>query len=236
MNKTSERLIIAIDGHSSTGKSTFAKRIARELNYIYVDTGAMYRAVTLYCMEQGLFGENGEPDAGRVIDLLPRVEVSFRRNSETGMNETCLNDKVVEKEIRTMAVSDHVSYISTIPEVREKMVELQRELGTEGGVVMDGRDIGTVVYPQAHIKIFMTAGEDVRAERRRLELEEKGIAEDFEKVKKNIASRDRIDSGRATSPLKQADDAVLLDNSHMTIPQQMDWFYKTFATILGNHG
>ncbi len=131
-----------------------------------------------------------------------------------------------------MAVSGNVSYISTIPEVREKMVALQREIGTEGGVVMDGRDIGTVVYPEAHIKIFMTAGVEVRAERRRKELEEKGIDEDFEKVKKNIADRDRIDSGRETSPLKQADDAVLLDNSYMTIPEQMAWFFRTFDTML----
>ena len=232
MESDTGRLIIAIDGHSSTGKSTYAKLIAKELNYIYVDSGAMYRAVTLFCMERGLFGQTDEPSRVAVVAELPGIYVTFRRNPETGINETCLNGRVVEKDIRTMAVSDHVSYISTIPEVREKMVALQREIGTEGGVVMDGRDIGTVVYPHADIKIFMTAGEEVRAERRRKELEEKGIEEDFEKVKKNIAERDRIDSGRATSPLIQAEDAVLLDNSEMTIPEQMEWFFRTFDAKL----
>jgi CMP/dCMP kinase len=232
MGSKKGKLIIAIDGHSSTGKSSYAKLIAKELNYIYVDSGAMYRAVTLYCMEKGLFDGGEEPAKSLVVAALPHIFVSFRRNPETGINETCLNGRVVEKEIRTMAVSDHVSYISTIPEVREKMVALQREIGTEGGVVMDGRDIGTVVYPHADIKIFMTAGVEVRAERRRKELEEKGIEEDFEKVKKNIAERDRIDSGRATSPLVQADDAVLLDNSEMTIPEQMVWFFRTFDAKL----
>lgn len=227
-------MVIAIDGHSSTGKSSFAKRIAKRLHYIYVDSGAMYRAVTLYCMEKGLFDGDEDPAEGLVVAELPHIFVSFRRNPETGVNETCLNDRVVEEEIRTMAVSDHVSYISTIPEVREKMVALQREIGTEGGVVMDGRDIGSVVYPHADIKIFMTAGVEVRAERRRKELEEKGIAEDFEKVKKNIAKRDRIDSDRETSPLIQAEDAVLLDNSNMTIPEQMDWFFETFRKVLHN--
>ena len=232
MGSITDRLIIAIDGHSSTGKSTFAKLIAKKLNYIYVDSGAMYRAVTLHCMEKGLFDGGEDPAAALVIAELPHIFVSFRRNPETGVNETCLNDRVVEKEIRTMAVSDHVSYISTIPEVRVKMVALQREIGTEGGVVMDGRDIGTVVYPHADIKIFTTAGVEVRAERRRKELEEKGIQEDFEKVKRNFAERDWIDSGRETSPLKQADDAVMLDNSEMTIPQQMEWFFRTFDTML----
>jgi len=236
MSDHPERLIIAIDGHSSTGKSSYAKLIAKELNYIYVDSGAMYRAVTLYCMEQGLFDQTDAPAAEKVLALLPDIHVSFRRNPENGVNETCLNDRVVEKEIRTMAVSGHVSYISTIPEVREKMVDLQREIGTDGGVVMDGRDIGTVVYPHAHIKIFMTAGQEVRAERRRLELEQKGIDEDFEKVKKNIADRDRIDSGRAASPLKKAEDAVLLDNSNMTIGEQMRWFFRTFENQLQGHG
>lgn len=232
MGSNTGRLIIAIDGHSSTGKSTFARLIAKELNYIYVDSGAMYRAVTLHCMEKGLFDRTDEPPREDVIAELSGIFVTFRRNPDTGVNETCLNDRVVEKEIRTMAVSGNVSYISTIPEVREKMVALQREIGTEGGVVMDGRDIGTVVYPEAHIKIFMTAGVEVRAERRRKELEEKGIDEDFEKVKKNIADRDRIDSGRKTSPLKQADDAILLDNSYMTIPEQMEWFFRTFDAML----
>jgi cytidylate kinase len=236
MTNHAKGLVIAIDGHSSTGKSSFAKLIAKELNYIYVDSGAMYRAVTLHCMEKGLFDHTDAPDKQLVIDELPAVKVSFRRDPDTGMNETCLDNRVVEKEIRSMAVSGNVSYISTIAEVREKMVALQREIGTEGGVVMDGRDIGTVVYPNAQIKIFMTAGVEVRAERRRKELEEKGINEDFEKVKKNISDRDRIDSGRETSPLRQADDAVLLDNSNMTIPEQMKWFFETFGERLKADG
>lgn len=236
MERTARNLIIAIDGHSSTGKSTYAKLIAKELGYVYVDTGAMYRAVTLYCMEHGLFDKSEEPSAEEVNALLEHLYITFRRNPENGVNETCINGRVVEQEIRTMEVSDHVSYISTLPDVREQMVELQREIGHDGGVVMDGRDIGTVVYPHAHIKIFMTARPDVRAERRRKELEGKGIAADFEKVKHNIMERDRIDSGRATSPLKQADDAVMLDNSDMTIAEQMSWFYETFGKRLKAHG
>ncbi len=236
MERNSRDLIIAIDGHSSTGKSTYAKLLAQELGYVYVDTGAMYRAVTVYCMEHGLFEETDAPGAEQVKELLDHLYITFRRNPETGVNETCINGRVVEQEIRTMAVSGHVSYISTLPDVRTQMVELQREIGDEGGVVMDGRDIGTVVYPHAQIKIFMTARPDVRAERRRLELEGKGIREDFEKVKHNIMERDRIDSGRATSPLKQADDAVLLDNSDMTIDEQMSWFYETFGKRLKTHG
>ncbi len=230
--KTNKNLIVAIDGHSSTGKSSFAKMIARELGYIYVDSGAMYRAVTLHCMEKGLFDEHLAPSEEAVMELLPGIEISFRRNPETEVNEACLNGRVVEREIRSMEVSDHVSYISTIPGVRTQMVELQRKLGTEGGVVMDGRDIGTVVYPDAQIKIFMTAGVEVRAERRRKELEEKGVSVDPEKVRRNIMERDRIDSGRETSPLKQADDAKLLDNSEMTFADQMEWFFSEFDNIL----
>ncbi|MCF8227089.1 MAG: (d)CMP kinase [Bacteroidales bacterium] len=239
MKNNTGKLIVAIDGHSSTGKSTFAKLIARELNYIYVDTGAMYRAVTLQCIEKGFFDKGDEPQTEPIIKELDHIHVSFRRNSETGVNETCLGNRVVEKEIRTMAVSAHVSYISTIREVREKMVMLQREIGEGGGVVMDGRDIGTVVYPEAEIKIFMTAEEEVRAERRRKELEEKGMDTDFEKVLENIRKRDRIDSGREVSPLKKAEDAVLLDNSDMTIDDQMKWFFETFRELIdetGNEG
>lgn len=229
MNKAD--LIVAIDGFSSTGKSTYAKLIAKALNYTYVDSGAMYRVVTLYCMQKGLF-DDGEPAAELVNAEMENIHISFQRNAETAKNETCLNGEVVEQEIRGMAVSGNVSYISTIPEVRAELVRQQRELGTEGGVVMDGRDIGTVVYPHAEIKIFMTAGDDVRAERRRLELEQKGSDEDFEAVKKNIMDRDRIDSGRAASPLKQADDAVLLDNSQMTLDDQMEWFFEEFKDLL----
>ncbi len=232
MTGEKRKLIIAIDGFSSTGKSTYAKLIARELGYSYVDTGAMYRAVTLYCIEKGLFNDTDEPDKERVIELLPEIDISFRRNPRTGKNETCLGTRAVEEEIRSMHVSGHVSYISTIPQVREKMVAIQREMGKKGGIVMDGRDIGTVVYPDADIKIFMTAAEDVRAERRRKELEDKGVLEDFAAVLENIKKRDRIDSGREASPLKQADDAVLLDNSHMSLEDQMRWFHEVFKSIL----
>jgi len=229
-----KNLIVAIDGHSSTGKSTFAKMIARELGYIYIDTGAMYRAVTLHCMEKGLFEQTDAPAEEKVMAELSSVHITFRRNPENGQNEVCLGERVVEKEIRTMEVSDHVSFISTIPGVRSKMVALQREMGAAGGVVMDGRDIGTVVYPDAQIKIFMTAGVDVRAERRRKELVEKGMNVDIGKVRENIMNRDRIDSGRETSPLKQADDAVLLDNSEMTFEDQMQWFFREFGNRLND--
>jgi len=206
--------------------------IASELGYSYVDTGAMYRSVTLYCMKKGLFDQTEEPAPQKVNTLLNEIHIEFRRNKETGMNETWLSGQMVEKQIRSMEVSGHVSYISTIPEVRERMVDLQREMGKNGGVVMDGRDIGTVVYPDADIKIFMTANPEIRAERRRLELEQKGVAANFSEVKMNIEKRDRIDSGRKTSPLKQAPDAVLLDNSNMTVEAQMEWLKSTFAHVL----
>lgn len=234
MGSNTEKLIIAIDGYSSTGKSTYAKLLATKLGYIYVDTGAMYRAVTLHCMEQGLFDETEHPDVRKVLGELDRIDVNFRRNPETGQNETCLGSRVVEQDIRTMAVSENVSYISTIKEVREKMVSLQRQIGEKGGVVMDGRDIGTVVYPGARVKIFMTASPEVRAERRRKELEEKGQSTDFAKVLANIKKRDQIDSGRTESPLKQAEDAVLLDNSSMTLEEQMHWFDENFGKLV--HG
>lgn len=234
--KAKKDLVIAIDGHSSTGKSTYAKMIAAALGYIYIDSGAMYRAVTLHCMEVGLFEETNEPDESLVNEQLKNINITFKRNPETGQNETCLDGRVVEKEIRSMHVSGHVSYISTIGEVRKKLVALQREMGSQGGVVMDGRDIGTVVFPDADIKIFMTADAKVRAERRRKELEEKGLSEPFEKVLHNISERDRIDSGREISPLKQAEDAVLLDNSHMTIQDQMSWFFRDFRNKLEEDG
>lgn len=233
---TSRRPIVAIDGYSSTGKSTFAKRIAAELGYAYVDTGAMYRTVTLYCMEQGLFDDTDSPDPGEVAELLDDITISFHRDPGSGRNQAYLNDRLVEKEIRSMEVSAHVSYISTIPAVRRRMVELQRIMGSGGGVVMDGRDIGTVVYPDADIKIFMSADPGIRAERRRLELEEKGVDTDLATVRTNIENRDRIDSGRKDSPLMQAEDAVLLDNTSMTVDEQMDWFYKQFSDVIESKG
>jgi cytidylate kinase len=225
----SRQPIIAIDGYSSTGKSTFARRIADALGFLYVDSGAMYRAVTLHCMEKGLFDTTDSPDPEKVIALLDGTSIGFHRNPATEKNETYLNDRMVEEAIRSMEVSGHVSYISAIPAVRRRMVEIQRSMGQDGGVVMDGRDIGTVVYPDADIKIFMSADPAIRAERRRLELENKGQETDLESVMKNIEKRDRLDSGRKDSPLMQAPDAVLLDNSAMTVDEQMEWFFERFG-------
>ncbi|MCU0378154.1 MAG: (d)CMP kinase [Bacteroidales bacterium] len=225
--KRKERAIIAVDGYSSCGKSTFAKAIARELNYIYIDSGAMYRAVTLFALRKG-FVSGGVADTTKIISSLPEIKITFRLNGDTGFNETLLNGESVERELRDRAVSDNVSAVSTIAEVREKMVELQREMGARGGIVMDGRDIGTVVFPDAQIKIFMTATPAVRAQRRYLELLEKGMQADLTTVANNINDRDRIDSSREISPLRQAGDAVVLDNSEMTPEEQMVWFIKLF--------
>lgn len=231
-NLYKDNLTIALDGYSSTGKSSFAKLIAAKLSYLYVDSGAMYRAVTLHCIEKGLFKNTEEPDAALVIKELPFIDISFRRDEKQGLNLTYLGNRMVEKEIRSMLVSGKVSYISTIAEVRAAMVNLQRKMSESGGVVMDGRDIGTVVFPDAEIKIFMTASPEIRAERRYKELKEKGVEADFEDVLNNISERDRIDSGREASPLLQADDATLLDNSSITIEEQMDWFFETFMEVL----
>jgi cytidylate kinase len=224
MNENRHLLIIAVDGHSSCGKSTYAKRIARMLKYSYVDSGAMYRAVTLHCMNSGLFDKTDQPGIEEVQSVLDDIIIDLKYNPETEMTETFLNGKSVEREIRSMEVSNKVSYISTIPVVRRKMVEYQRKLGEKRGFVMDGRDIGTVVFPNADIKIFLTASLEVRSMRRFKELQEKGIEGDFESVKQNLGSRDHIDSTRADSPLKQADNALLLDNSDMTVEEQMEWF------------
>ena len=225
--KKNKKIIITVDGYSSCGKSTFAKAIAAELGYLYIDSGAMYRAVTLYCLRQGLV-ERGAADIKGVIRALPHIQISFRPDGETGYFETLLNGEPVERELRDRAVSDNVSAVSTIAEVRSKLVELQRGMGTGGGIVMDGRDIGTVVFPDAELKIFMTATPEVRAKRRYLELLGKGLPADLEAVVKNINERDRIDSSRDVSPLRQADDAVVLDNSDMTPAEQMKWFRELY--------
>jgi len=219
-----EKIIIALDGHSSCGKSTYAKLIAAELGYSYIDSGAMYRAVTLAAMEAGLFDETDAPAIDMIEALLLHVELKLKHNPDKQRTEIFLNGRMVEDLIRSMEVSGHVSYIAAISAVRRKMVEYQRMLGNEKGVVMDGRDIGTVVFPDAAIKIFLTASLEVRAGRRYRELIEKGMAADFGDVQKNLEKRDNIDSNRADSPLKQADDAILLDNSEMTLEQQMIWF------------
>lgn len=227
-----EKIIIALDGHSSCGKSTYAKLIASELGYSYIDTGAMYRAVTLAAMEAGLFDETDAPAVDRIEALLAHVELKLKHNPDKQRTEIFLNGRMVEDLIRSMEVSAHVSYIAAISAVRRLMVKHQRMLGIEKGVVMDGRDIGTVVFPDAALKIFLTASLEVRAGRRYRELIEKGMAADFEDVKKNLEKRDQIDSNRADSPLKQADDAILLDNSEMTVEQQMIWFGDLYQGVI----
>ena len=219
------KLIIAIDGYSSCGKSTFARAIAEELNYIYIDSGAMYRTVTLYCMRRNFIGNGGVNTEG-ILSELNDINIDFVYNSDTNIYETFLNSENVETEIRSMEVSAHVSRISQVPEVRSRLVELQREIGASRGIVMDGRDIGTVVFPDADIKIFMTATADIRAKRRFDELKEKGILSDFEEIKRNIIARDIADENRDISPLRRADDAVILDNSRMNVGEQMSWVKK----------
>jgi len=220
-----KRLIIAIDGYSSCGKSTFAKSIAKMLNYIYIDSGAMYRAVTLYCLRMNFAGTWGINIEG-ILSGLKDLNIDFVYNPDKQEYETFLNSENVEREIRSMEVTSHVSRVSQIPEVRARMVEMQREIGSFKGIVMDGRDIGTVVFPDADIKIFMTASIDIRAKRRYDELKEKGIAGEFEEIKRNIIARDIADENRDISPLRRADDAVILDNSRMSVKEQMIWIEK----------
>jgi len=220
-----KRLTIAIDGYSSCGKSTFARAIAEELDYIYIDSGAMYRAVTLYCIRKGYI-EGEEVKTADIIGDLGEIDISFVYNPGIGIHETFLNSENVEKEIRSLEVSSHVSRISRIHQVRTRMVELQRQIGVNKGIVMDGRDIGTVVFPDADLKIFMTASVDIRAKRRYDELRGKNIEADLEEVRMNIISRDIADENRDISPLRRADDAIILDNSRMTVDQQMDWIME----------
>lgn len=223
-----KKIVIAIDGYSSCGKSTMAKDLAREIGYIYVDTGAMYRAVTLFAMRRGLFAADGSIDTASLERMMPEVGVSFQLNKETGRPDTCLNGEVVEKEIRSLEVSQHVSPIAALPFVRAKLVEQQQAMGREKGIVMDGRDIGTVVFPDAELKIFVTASAEIRAQRRFKELQAKGMPADFDAILKNVEERDYIDTHRATSPLRQADDALVLDNSHLTIEEQKKWLMEQY--------
>ena len=216
------KLIIAIDGYSSCGKSTFAKTIAKEFKYIYIDSGAMYRTVTLYCMRNNLVTGN-YINKQAIINALPEINIKFNYNPGISEYETFLNSENVEQEIRNLEVSGFVSAVSQVSQVRERLVQIQRELGILKGIVMDGRDIGTVVFPEADIKIFMTATIDIRARRRYNELLEKGVEIDFEEIKNNLNARDIADENRDISPLKRADDAIILDNSKMTIAEQMVW-------------
>lgn len=223
-----KKIVIAIDGYSSCGKSTMAKDLAREVGYIYVDTGAMYRAVTLFAMRNGVFDEDDNIDEARLKALLPDVKLTFKLNSETKLPEVCLNGECVERDIRTLEVSQHVSPIAALPFVREKLVEQQQAMGKEKGIVMDGRDIGTVVFPDAELKIFVTASAEIRAQRRFKELEAKGMPANFDEILQNVEQRDYIDTHRETSPLRQADDALVLDNSHLTIAEQKVWLMEKF--------
>lgn len=223
-----KKIVIAIDGFSSCGKSTMAKDLAREVGYIYVDTGAMYRAVTLFAMRNNVFDTEGNIDETRLKALLPDVKLTFQLNNETKLPEVCLNGENVERYIRTLEVSQHVSPIAALPFVREKLVEQQQAMGNEKGIVMDGRDIGTVVFPNAELKIFVTASAEIRAQRRFKELEAKGMPADFDEILQNVEQRDYIDTHRETSPLRQADDALVLDNSHLTIAEQKVWLMEKF--------
>ena len=230
MNKTvtKDDIVIAIDGHSSCGKSTMAKSLAKKLGYVYIDTGAMYRAVTLYALRKEWLS-NGKPHVEKIISGLKDIKITFRWDTETEKNTTFMNGENIEDEIRQLEVSQNVSPVSTIPEVRHEMVKQQRENSKNKGIVMDGRDIGTVVFPDAELKIFMTASPEVRAQRRYDELKEKGNQVDFDEILKNVKERDEIDSNRAVSPLKKADDAVVLDNSNLTREEQLQWTLEKVA-------
>ena len=231
MEQTTKKIIIAIDGFSSCGKSTFAKAIAARLGYIFIDTGAMYRAVTLYALEHGAIVD-GKVAEDRVVALLPDVNISFRFNAERGASDAYVNGEKVEDKIRSIEVSNMVSHVSSIAQVREKLVAMQQQMGRARGVVMDGRDIGTVVFPDAELKIFMTAEPQVRAERRYAELKAKGDNVTMEEILENVISRDKADMTREISPLRQAEDAVVLDNSHMSVEEQMAWFMERYEGIV----
>jgi cytidylate kinase len=232
---------IAVDGYSSCGKSTFAKAIAHELNLLYIDSGAMYRAVAHYSLENRIY-ENGRINMEKLKNALPSLVIEFRTNTEKGIRETFLNNRNIEEEIRTVRISEIASTMSKIREVRERLVNLQRKMShsvesTEDihGVVMDGRDIGTVVFPDADMKIFMTADVDIRAKRRYDELAAKGTKVKYEEVRHNVITRDHQDETRKESPLRKADDAYVLDNSHITVEEQMEWFREKWELILQKH-
>lgn len=221
-----KKITIAIDGFSSCGKSTMAKDLAKKLGYVYVDTGAMYRAVTLYAMRNGLFNADGSIKTADLERQMNKINITFKLNKTAERPDTYLNNELVENDIRTLEVSNHVSQIATVPFVREAMVAQQQRMGKDKGVVMDGRDIGTTVFPEAELKVFVTASAEVRAQRRYDELKEKGMPADFNDILKNVQERDYIDSHREISPLRKAPDAIELDNSHMTIAEQSAWLME----------
>lgn len=222
-------IIIAIDGYSSSGKSTMARRLAKTVGYRYIDSGAMYRAVTLFALEGGLIDAEGNPDAASIIAALPHIKIDFELQPD-GTQHTMLNGVDVEREIRRLRVSNAVSPVSAIPEVRHALVAMQQALGATKGIVMDGRDIGTVVFPDAELKIFVDASAETRAQRRFREMVDKGQAVSYQDVLANVVHRDHIDSTRAESPLRCADDAIRLDNSNMTIDEQDAWLLDRFNT------
>ena len=222
-----KKITIAIDGFSSCGKSTMAKDLAREVGYIYIDSGAMYRAVTLYCLDNGLFTPDGL-DTAQLEAAMPNIRISFQLNPETQRPMTYLNGVNVEDRIRTMEVSTRVSPVAALPFVREALVKLQQEMGQAKGIVMDGRDIGTVVFPDAELKIFVVASAEIRAQRRYDELKAKGQEASYEEILANVKERDYIDQNREVSPLRQAEDAILLDNSNLTIEEQKQWLAAEF--------
>jgi cytidylate kinase len=229
-----KKITIAIDGYSSTGKSTIAKRLAKALNYIYVDTGAMYRAVALFALDHGFV--DGEDNIPELITHLPEMELKFVPNPDSGKSDMYLNGQNVEEEIRTMRVSGQVSKVAAIGEVRTKLVEMQQQMGQDKGIVMDGRDIGTVVFPDAELKLFMTASPEIRATRRYKELLDKGEQVTFEEVLKNVQERDRIDSTRSISPLQKAKDAIEFDNSDMGLEEQFERIYDFSQRVIAKQG
>lgn len=229
-----KKIIIAIDGFSSTGKSTMARELASRLGYIYIDSGAMYRAVTQYAIENGMIND-GKIDTAALIESLPKIKITFESSaSADGKQHTLLNGRDVEHQIRDITVSSYVSPIAVIPEVREYLVKQQQDFGIDKGIVMDGRDIGTTVFPDAEMKVFVEASPEERAQRRLKEMKDDGDNVTFEEVLRNIEERDRIDTTRTVSPLRKADDAYLLDNDKMTHDEQMEWLLELYNKVIGN--
>ena len=225
-----KKITIAIDGFSSCGKSTMAKDLAKEIGYIYIDSGAMYRAVTLYCLRHNLF-DGDTVNTQKLSELIHDIHISFKLDEQSRQPLTYLNGECVEKEIRTLAVSQKVSFVAAVGFVREELVRQQQQMGKEKGIVMDGRDIGTTVFPDAELKIYVTASARIRAQRRFDELQAKGEPGSFEEILANVEERDRIDMNRPVSPLRKADDAIVLDNSEMTIPQQKAWLLEQYQRV-----
>ncbi len=227
------KINIAIDGYSSCGKSTIAKAIAKELNYVYIDSGAMYRAITLYALQHGYIHPNGDLDTDGLVHALDMVMINFKYNTDVQQYETFLNGQNVEREIRSLQVSNYVSPVSNVKEVRSKLVRLQKRIAEAKGVVMDGRDIGTVVLPDAELKIFMTADNKIRAQRRYEELKSMGVETSLEDVLRNLNSRDEYDSTRSNDPLRRAEDALVIDNTHLTIEEQFQFVMNNVMKRLG---